>query len=312
MKKIHVVSNSFIRLKSVKIVITGLLLIGLGGCEEETPKTTAMDLNLPSLGGKPLTGIVFKDEQNSLDSVVMDTITENINITDKTVEKSIVSDQPYLTPTDIALKAKQRVAPQLLDSLFKGDQFYPLGWSPNGEKFAYGIVREGSAKREVYIQDLVTDKVVWHITTGTEFNNYATENNSIESDQKILVGLKRYEIKQNDHIAIKNAPISYRGDVFNYTVKSSTANNGHLMAYKVLLNSQTKGGKEISNVTLKELSEQYGNKEKVAVLGYFQGGNKARVATLLGLLETAPKGVRVMRYKIVGASLKYGKWHLPI
>jgi len=293
-------------IKSVNIVITGLLLIGLGGCEEEVPETTAMDLNLPTLSNKPLTGIILKDENNSFDTVITKATI------DQTGEKSSLRDQPYITPIDIALKAKQQVAPQLLDSLFKGDQFYPLGWSSNGKKFAYGIVREGSVKREVYIQDLVTDKVVWQTTSDTEFSHDTVENNDIANDQKILAGLKRYNITQKNHIAIKNAPISYQGDVFNYIVKSATANNGQLTAYTVLLNSKAKGGKEISNVTLKKPLEPYGNKEKVAVLGYFQGGNKARVATLLGLLETAPKGVRVMRYKIVGASLKYGKWNLPI
>lgn len=297
-------------IKSVKIATTGLLLIALGGCEEKVPETTAIDLNLPTLGNKPLTGIILKDGGNSSDTAITD-IAETT--TDHTEEKSSPIEQPYLTPIDIALKAKQRVAPQLLDSLFKGDQFYPLGWSSNGKKFAYGIVREGSVNKEIYIQDLVTDKVVWQITTTTQFSNNATGNNGITNNQKILAGLKRYKIAQKNHIAIKNAPISYRGDVFNYTVKSATANNGQLTAYQVLLNSKAKkGGKEISNVTLKEPLEPYGNKEKVAVLGYFQGGNKARIATLLGLLETAPKGVRVMRYKIVGASLKYGKWNFPI
>ena len=52
----------------------------------------------------------------------------------------------------------------------------------------------------------------------------------------------------------------------------------------------------------------YGSKEKVAVIGYFQGADKTRVATLLGLMETGWEGTRVMRYKIIGASLKYGKW----
>ena len=306
MKKTHTVSSSFMVARSVKIMTTGLLLIALGGCEEEVPETTAIDLNLPTLGSKPLTGIILKDQKNSFDTAIIETATDQIE------EKSPLIDQPYLTPIDIALKAKQYIAPQLLDSLFKGDQFYPLGWSSNGKKFAYGIVREGSVNKEVYIQDLVTDKVVWKITTSTEFSNDTIGNTSIVNEQKITAGLKRYKIIQKDHIAIKNAPISYRGDVFNYTVKSATANNGQLTAYQVLLNSKTKGGKEISNVTLKEPLEPYGNKEKVAVLGYFQGGNKARVATLLGLLETAPKGVRVMRYKIVGASLRYGKWNFPI
>ena len=305
------------QIKSGKIILTGLLLISLSACEKEKPETTSINLNLPGVDGVlPPPVVMFPDkEQAPLESVVS-AEPETSETQPQVQQQAPVAGQHYLNSANLVAKSKQLFAPDLLDSLFIGDDFYPLGWSPDGEKFAYMIVRGEEGGHEmfsgVFIQDLVTDNIIWKLKKTPRQGENTIENFWRENQQKIQAQLDKHKIKLGGAgLKINTTSLAYNGAEFNYTVKAKQTTDGQIASYRVLLKSSTKGSKEISKATLKIIDRQngdYGNKEKVAVIGYFQGANKARVATVLGLMETGWEGRRVMRYKIIGASLKYGKW----
>jgi hypothetical protein len=298
--------------KSIKIMMTGLLLFGLAACEEEKPETTTINLNLPGIDGvQPSVAVLAEKEQTPLTPVAAQEA-----VTNEIEEQATVSGQQYLKSANLIAKSKQLFAPNLLDNMFVGDNFYPLGWSADGEKFAYAIERgeEGAHAvfSGVFIQDLVTDKIIWELKKVPQQGENTIENFWEENHQQILTQLNKNEIKLGSPgLEINTTSLVYKGDRFSYTVKAKQATDGQIVSYRVLLNSKSRGSKEISREKFKMINLQngeYGSKEKIAVIGYFQGADKARVATLLGLMETGWEGRRVMRYKIIGASLKYGKW----
>lgn len=309
--------NTITQVKSARIMLTGLLLVSLAACEEKKPETTSINLNLPSVDGvlPPPVVMVSGEEQTSLEPVASPKPVAPE--TQQVQQQPPVVGQQYLNSANLVAKSKQLFAPDLLDSLFIGDNFYPLGWSPDGEKFAYAIVRGEEGGREtfsgVFIQDLVTDKVIWKLKKTPQQSENTVGNFWRENHQQVRAQLDKNKIKLGGAgLEINTTSLAYNSAKFDYTVTAKQTTDGQITSYRVLLKSSAKGSKEISKATLKTIDRQkgdYGNKEKVAVIGYFQGADKARVATVLGLMETGWEGTRVMRYKIIGASLKYGKWH---
>ncbi len=305
--------NTMIQVKSGRIIATGLLLVSLTACEEEKPETTSINLNLPNVDGVlPPPIVVFSDEEQA----PLESVASQQSEVQQVQQQAPMVGQDYLNSANLVAKSKPLFAPDLLDSLFLGDNFYPLGWSPDGEKFAYMIVRGEEGGREmfsgVFIQDLVTDNIIWELKKTPRQSENTIENFWRGNHQKIQAQLDKNKIKLGSAgLEINTTSLAYNGAEFDYTVKAKQTTDGQIVSYRVLLKSSAKGSKEISKATLKTINRQngdYGNKEKIAVIGYFQGADKARVATVLGLMETGWEGTRIMRYKIIGASLKYGKW----
>ena len=315
-KKMKDMANTIMQVKSDRIMLTGLLLVSLAACEENKPETTSINLNLPGVDGVlPPPVVMFSDEEKT----PLEPVASQEPVTSETqpqVQQAPVARQQYINSANLVAKSKQLFAPDLLEGMFVGDNFYPLGWSPDGEKFAYAIARGEEGGREmfsgIFIQDLVTDKVIWKLKKTPQQSDNTIENLWAENKQQVLAQLDKNKIKLGGAgLEINTTSLAYNGAEFDYTVKAKQTTDGQITSYRVLLKSSAKGSKEISKATLKTIDRQngdYGNKEKVAVIGYFQGANKARVATVLGLMETGWEGTRVMRYKIIGASLKYGKW----
>jgi hypothetical protein len=291
--------------KHIKIVLLGLLLFNLISCEKNKPEITQINLDLPNIDGvQPSKGTLMSDGYIPLEPI-------------KTVASVDAITQQAPQVLDLIIKNKQQFAPNLLDSLFLSDHFYPLGWSKDGKKLAYGIQGDQNGTDTVFagvfIQDLVSDKVIWKLNKSSlqregYFKRVWNENyqqiRSTFTKHKIILG--------SDGLVLNTTSLSYGGDTFSYTVKAKQASDGQIQSYRVLLNSNAKGSKEISKTTFKRVdlkNTAKRSKEKIAVIGYFQGKDKARVATLLGVMEVAEEGKRIMRYKIIGASLKYGKWH---
>lgn len=328
MRKMTVVASAIMQTRSIRIITMGLLLTSLVACEGEKPETTSTNLDLPGLDGIQPPPLIMGEEQTPLDPVLsQESITTEIQqqipvaglqrVTENQQQTEVpVAVRQHLNSANLVAKSKQLFAPNLLDSLFIGDNFYPLGWSPDGEKFAYAIEHGEKGGREaflgVFIQDLVTDKVMWGLKKSPQQDDNTIEKFWVNNNKKVLAQLDKNNIKLGSTgLEIKTKSLAYKGADFSYTVKAKQTVDGQITSYRVLLNSNAKGRKEISKANLKTVNRQkgdYGNKEKVAVLGYFQGADKARVATVLGLMETGREGTRVMRYKIIGASLKYGKW----
>ncbi len=304
--------DDFSSLSAIKLFLTGLLFISLVACEKQEPETISSELNLhvSAIGNDQFLSEETEESNDQIDSNVIEEKTIKAN-------DQLIEDVPQYLSTPIALKTKNRnvFAQDGLTTPFMEDEFYLLGWSADGEKIAYAIQRETDAaalfSAGIYIQDLVTDKIVWGMKKETELEELNNiKDYWVKNKQAISQGMSQHHIILGDHSVLKNTPIIYNNDQFDYSVKTTKANIGNeLKAYRVLLNSKLKGSKEIAKVTLQVKGDQLGGKEKVAVLGYFQGADEARVATLVALLESGWEGSRIVRYKIIGASLKYGKWH---
>ncbi|MCK5895389.1 MAG: hypothetical protein KAG20_01220 [Cocleimonas sp.] len=296
-------------IKSVKIFVMGLLLFALTACDKDAPQTTEINLSLPNIEGDlPPVAIITGEGNDPLDPVIAEPV---VIKTEEQSTDATQGQQYVLSPSYLRAKSKQIFAVSLQDSLFLGDKFYPLGWSSNGEKFSYAIEKaEGSIG--FFIQDLVSDKIIWKMKKTASFDNATIDKIWQRHHKKVVLALKKHKITLGGAgLDVNLSALSYSGATFSYTVKATTQNDGQIKAYRVLLNSTAKGSKEISkgHFQVINLSKgDYGSKEKIAVVGYFQGGDKGRVATLLGLMETGKEGVRIMRYQIIGASLKYGKW----
>lgn len=304
MKNVKRAVNNYLRANPIKTAIVGLLLFSVMACEKNQPETTEINLNLPNIDGiQPATESI-NGKNNALET--------SADATKRTDQIR----QPQPIALDIFAKSKQQFAPALLDSLFMSDEFYPLGWSTDGKKLAYGIKHSkedtSSTVVSVFIQDLVSDKIIWKLKKSSSQKDPSFAHFWRNNHQPILTAFARYKITLGSNgLTLNTTGLTYGANTFSYTVKAKQASDGHIQSYRVLLNSNGKGSKEISKAHFKRVDLQqgkYGSKEKIAVIGYFQGADKARVATLLGLMERGKEGMKVMRYNIIGASLKYGKW----
>jgi hypothetical protein len=304
-KNVKTTANNSFNTKQIKIAIVGLLLFSLIACEKNKPETTEINLNLPNINGIQPSTEVISNESNALEASTTATITDQ------------VGRQPYPMALNFIAKNKQQFAPDLLSSLFISDKFYPLGWSADGKKLAYGIEQSKEESRSsfvsVFIQDLVSDKIIWTLNKSSPQRENYFEHFWKNNHQHILTAFNKYNIAlASNGLTLNTTSLTYGADTFSYTVKAKQAPDGQIQSYRVLLNSKTKGSKEISKGQFKRTDLQngdYASKEKIAVIGYFQGADKARVATLLGLMEKGEGGMKIMHYNIIGASLKYGKWH---
>jgi len=213
-----------------------------------------------------------------------------------------------LSPENIKTFEQETTHP----GMFMEDQFYPIGWSANGEKLAYAIVHETDAAAlfsvTVYIQDLVTDKLAWKTSKESENGNFGTYWSS--NYKKISAELDKNKIVFGENIARKQAPIAYRDDVFGYNINRKESKKGaQLVGYQLLLLSDKKGSKVISKASFSYKPEQpSGTKLKIQVAGHFQSPKEGRIALLVGILESGWEGSKIVRYKVIGASLKAGKW----
>ena len=198
---------------------------------------------------------------------------------------------------------------------FTPEGFYPLGWSKNGDKFAYASqhITNGTTDAStfnVFVQDLITDKVIWR--TPPAKSSLHTENiNRWELHKKsILAALKKNKISLDSDFSLQSPPIALKKDTLSYNVKVLRSKKySSLRGYEILLKSSQKGIKKVANETFKNKSfDAIGSKSQVHVLGYMQGANPNRIGLLVGILELGSNGTQSVHYKIVGASLTAGKW----
>jgi len=82
---------------------------------------------------------------------------------------------------------------------FTAEGFYPLGWSKNGNKFAYAsqYLTVGATDKstfDVFIQDLVSDKIIWK-TPSEKASNLTKNINRWDAHKKdILAAFDKYNI----------------------------------------------------------------------------------------------------------------------
>ncbi|RTZ63653.1 MAG: hypothetical protein DSZ29_06610 [Aquificaceae bacterium] len=198
---------------------------------------------------------------------------------------------------------------------FTAEGFYPLGWSKNGNIFAYAsqYLTVGATDKstfDVFIQDLVSDKIIWK-TPSEKPSNLAKNINRWDAHKKaILAAFDKYNISLSSDFSLQHAPILLKKDTLSYKVKVvKAAKSPVLSGYKVLLKSSKKGIKKIANEHFKKrASDEVGSKTQVHIMGYLRGNNPNRIALLAGILEQGWEGTKTVRYKVIGASLTAGKW----
>jgi len=194
--------------------------------------------------------------------------------------------------------------------------FYPLGWSTDG-KFAYAIEPPdeaiGSYFLNVYIQDLVTDKILWK----DEYQSEPESNKGIQSfaaywmanETAMNARLKQYGIDQTHENALLGGPVHYNDDLIRYEVKKTLkeqADFGNLAMvtqYQVDVISKDRGQKSVH----KETYTKHLSVLDVDVLGYIRGKDPERAALLIAGVRRGWEGPpHVTWFKIVGTNLRRG------
>ena len=200
---------------------------------------------------------------------------------------------------------------EILDAVF-----YPLGWSEDG-KFAYAVEPPdeavGSYFLNVYIQDLVTDKIIWEDKYQSKPESDAGIQSFAEywqaKQSTVEAQLTKHGIKQVNDSALFAGSISNSGDRLDYVVKKKLkgqpdfGNLAMVTEYQVEVSSDKLGRKTVHK-------EQY--KKPISVLdvdviGYLRGEDKKRVALLIAGVRRGWEGPpHTTWFKVVGASLSSG------
>jgi len=200
---------------------------------------------------------------------------------------------------------------EILDAVF-----YPLGWSPDG-KFAYAVEPPdeavGSYFLNVYIQDLVTDKILWQdkyqsepeSTTGIQsFAAYWQANQA-----KMEAQLEKYKIKQVNDSVLFAGSISNNDDRLDYVVQKKLkgqpdlGNLAMVTEYQVTVTSDKLGSKTVHKEKIKNNARIL----DVDVIGYLRGDDAERVALLIAGVRRGWEGPpHTTWFKVVGTNVKRG------
>jgi hypothetical protein len=198
---------------------------------------------------------------------------------------------------------------------FADDRFYPLGYSSDNKKFAYIIEHDTDPADivhiETFIQDLVTDKIVWKNSYRVE--NYRKRPNFATfwkvRHHKIEKYLNTYGIKPST-ITLQTGRHSYRHDSFNLSSKMATSYSrdwasNFLNTSTIYINSKKRGRK-----TINEKFYKHGSSHTLArkPMAFLASSNKSRrVAILVGTVTRGWEGPpHNLTYEIVGANLAVG------
>ena len=228
---------------------------------------------------------------------------------------SAVPDYPF---NALALNSQleNKFGRNVTDSnLFTPEGFYPLGWSKKGDKFAYAsqYLTVGATDKstfDVFIQDLVSDKIIWKTPSKQPVNLTKNINRWNLHKEAILAAFDKYNISLSSDFSLQQAPIFLKKDTLSYKVKVAKSTKSTVLSgYEILLKSSKKGIKKVANEQFKKrASDEVGSKTQVHIMGYLSGNNPNRIALLAGILEQGWEGTKTVRYKIIGASLTAGKW----
>lgn len=295
-----------------------LLALSITACDKEEATVTLSLPDTPALASPDDDnadgdGTIALEIPNQTPVVDGDTATTEAS----TVENS-QADAPEYPFKKLALESQlsQKFGRNVVASnQFIPDGFYPLGWSKDGNKFAYAsqYITNGSAEGStfnVYIQDLVTDEIIWKTSSKTSAKSTQKTNQWEQQKEAVLAALNKYKIAINSDFPLHSPPIVLKKDTLSYKIKVQKSKKyASLKGYEVFLKSSRKGIKKVANEHFKKRSfDEVGSKRQAHILGYLQGKNPNRIALLVGILELGWEGKKIVRYKVVGASLTAGKW----
>jgi len=192
------------------------------------------------------------------------------------------------------------------------NNFYPLGYSNNG-KIAY--IKEydtdpaDMVKIETFIQDLVTDKILWKDEYRVEDNISNIDIKSFwkERASRIHAKLKEYGIKPFENAYFKPNFYNYKNNYYSLGSKSKSSfrkdwGMKFLDSSTITLGTKTLGVKTINRKT-------YKNEHILArkAIGFIPLGNSERVAVVVANVHRGWEGPpHNLSYDIVGANFRVG------
>ena len=164
---------------------------------------------------------------------------------------------------------------------------------------------------ETYIQDLITDKIVWKdiFRTGENVENINFKTFWEDNHKKIEGKLNEYKIYPFKEFAFKTGSISYANEMFTLSsnVTKYYAKNWDLNLLDtstIYIHSKQRGKKIIDKKSYKHSSYLLERK----AIGFFSlGKENRRVAVVVATVNRGWEGPpHVIGYEIVGASLSVG------
>ncbi|RVU83658.1 hypothetical protein EOL70_15130 [Leucothrix sargassi] len=194
--------------------------------------------------------------------------------------------------------------------------FYPLGWSVDG-KFAYAVEPPAEASDSyflnIYIQDLVTDKILWK----QEYRSDPASADAIGSfaaywaaaDKVITSQFEKYAISEVEQANLMAGPIGFENDQLTYEVNKTRkpqadfGNANMVTNYDVRVRSAVRGSKQVH----KETFAKPINVLDLDVIGYMQGSDPERIALLVSGVRRGWEGPpNVTWFKVIGTNLRRG------
>jgi hypothetical protein len=198
--------------------------------------------------------------------------------------------------------------------------FYPIGWSRDG-KFAYYIEPADEACGcyfgELIIQDLKTDKVLWHFRNDPDAR-VAKDGSYLDDDIRKLwrrnlssfrAKLNQYRIVQSPRFSLLSVPFAISAT--SYSTKLTKINgkdeDGIERTRKLILDlsSSVRGAKTLYSEEFTQ--DDYSPPLDAAVAGVFKSPFEPRVAIVLLRVQRGWEGPpHVVDIQIVGSDLSSG------
>ena len=311
----------------IKYTAISLSLLLLAGCSDdqeaktvvapiikEAERLAPVSLQIPGVGGEAVKTETMPAANTTADNV--ETIERNIPAEEAgTVVPTIDAPLPLLL-SDVVQRRFNKIQPGPSDIPMLEAVFYPLGWSADG-KFAYAVEPPDEAAGiymlNIYIQDLVTDKILWKqeyksdsgsTTDARSFAAYWAAGDKIIKNQ-----FAKYSIVESKQTNLMGGSIGYGDDRITYQVQKKLkgqpdyGNTAMVTEYQVTVKSATRGSKVVHKETYKNPISVL----DVDVIGYLQGSDSERVALLVAGVRRGWEGPpHVTWFKVIGTNLRRG------
>ncbi|PID44048.1 MAG: hypothetical protein CSB47_11750 [Proteobacteria bacterium] len=318
----------------VSSICLSLLVLG-GGCSSDPEpeqavspsvlddsEKVAVELKIPGVGGEPDTAGVAKISENvsgtvpAVEVVDANAAANGVNLNTQTGASVSSAEVPRpLLLSDVIYNRFDQLAQGTGETPFIGSVFYPLGWSPDG-KLAYAIEPLGEAVGDyfldVYIQDLVTDKILWRDKYRSSPDSGGHQSFAaywMAKESGIGARFKKYGIRPLRDVALFSGPINVGNDQIQYAVtkkvkaEPSFGDIAMVSEYRVNVSSATRGKKSVHKKKYTRPLDVL----DVDVIGYLRSDDPERVALLVAGIRRGWEGPpHVVRLKVVGANLVRG------
>lgn len=315
-------------MRSIQISAACMGFLLLTACSDE-PDTSETQVQTPitieeSADRLPPVELKIPGVDGDTDVTIMPAEDDVIPAPGQVAEETLVPGQPVPTidiPRPLILSD---VVHSRFSNLLEGPSgapildavFYPLGWSPDG-KLAYAIEPPdeavGSYFLNIYIQDLVTDEILWK-------DNYQSVPESDQGPQSFAAywmanekaineQLEKFTISKVENSALYAGPISQGDDSLKYNITKKLSavpdfgNVAMVNEYQVIVQSAQRGSKTVH----REKYDKISGIMDVDVIGYLRGSDEERVALLVAGVKRGWEGPpHVTWFKVIGTNLIRG------